>query len=148
MRVPVLRVTSAAANASLFVIYVAEFWPGAGRLVVRGALLAMLLGVLATVNYRGVRGGAAVSNAFIIAKLAPLTLFALASVGYIVLHGTPATNTPGLPGAKGWLDTLLILTFYFGGFEAGLMPMGEARSPRRDARGPAAGGSVPGHVPS
>ncbi|MBS1241536.1 MAG: hydrolase CocE/NonD family protein, partial [Gemmatimonadetes bacterium] len=33
----------------------------------------------------------------------------------------------------GWLNVLLLLMFAYGGFEAALIPMGEAKDPRRDA---------------
>jgi amino acid transporter len=32
-----------------------------------------------------------------------------------------------------WFQAVLVLVFAYGGFEAGLMPMGEAKDPRRDA---------------
>ncbi len=127
-----VRVTSAAANANLFVLYLAEFWPGAKGRVATVLVLTLLLGIFAAVNYRGVRLGAMVSNVFIVAKLVPLAVFAVAGGLFLLLHGAarlPATHV----GSGGWLEALLILTFLFGGFEAGLMPMGEARNPRRDA---------------
>jgi amino acid transporter len=37
------------------------------------------------------------------------------------------------PGAGDWLEVILLLVFAYGGFEAALMPLGEARDPRRDA---------------
>src|SRR5579864_3397059 len=45
------RLTAAAANANLFVIYLAEFWPDAKSTVPRLMVLTLLLGVLTTVNY-------------------------------------------------------------------------------------------------
>src|SRR5207245_11519972 len=35
--------------------------------------------------------------------------------------------------AGGWLEAILVLIFAFGGFEAAMMPMAEAKDPRRDA---------------
>jgi len=76
-----VRLTAAATNANLFVIYLGEFWPAAaGRLAGAGVLLA-LLGPLALVNCRGVGQGARLSAALIVAKLLPLALF----VGWAVL---------------------------------------------------------------
>ena len=59
-----------AANANLFVIYLAEFWPGAkaSRLLI----LTVLVGMLALINMLGVRQGTRISNVFTIAKLLPL----------------------------------------------------------------------------
>ncbi len=127
-----VRVTSASANANLFVLYLAEFWPGARQRVAGVVVLTVLLGMFAAVNYRGVRLGAMVSNVCIVAKLVPLAIFALAGGAFLLLHG--AAHVPAAHiGSGGWLETLLILTFLFGGFEAGLMPMSEARNPKRDA---------------
>src|SRR5438094_9214267 len=51
------RLTAAAANANLFVIYCAEFWAPAKNPVPRVLILTVLLGILAAVNYLGVRHG-------------------------------------------------------------------------------------------
>jgi amino acid transporter len=40
-------------------------------------------------------------------------------------------STPA--GSGDWLKATLVLIFAYGGFEAALMPMGEAKNPRRDA---------------
>jgi amino acid transporter len=39
---------------------------------------------------------------------------------------------PLTPGADSWLKAMLLLLFAYGGYEAALNPMGEARDPRRD----------------
>jgi len=125
-----VRLTSAAANANLFVLYLAEFWPRAEQPVARVAVLFLVLGGLALANYRGVRTGARLNAVFAIAKLLPLGIFIAA--GLVFLHTRAAPIT--MPRATGgWLDALLLLVFAYGGFEAALMPMGEARNPRRDA---------------
>jgi basic amino acid/polyamine antiporter, APA family len=60
----------------------------------------------------------------------PLGIFIVA--GLVFLHARAAPIA--LPaGTGGWLDALLLLVFAYGGFEAALMPMGEAKDPRRDA---------------
>jgi amino acid transporter len=46
--------------------------------------------------------------------------------GRISIGGAAAT-------AGNWLQAVLVLIFAYGGFEAALMPMGEAKEPRRDA---------------
>jgi len=125
-----VRLTSAAANASLFVVYLGELLPTATWPVPRAALLTALIGFLALVNIQGIKAGAGVSNAFTIAKLLPLSVFivsGLALVGGQIRIGSSAAP----PG--NWLQAVLALVFAYGGFEAALMPMGEAREPRRDA---------------
>lgn len=125
-----VRLTAAAANANLFVDYLAEFWPDATGTVARIILLTLLLGGLAAINYRGVRAGAQTSNFFTIAKLLPLTIFIVA--GIILLRGNTADHVAAT-GTGDWSKALLLLMFAYGGFEAALIPLGETKNPRRDA---------------
>ena len=60
-----------AANANLFVIYLAEFWPRAKEPWPRFAVLTLLIGLLALINILGVRQGVRVSNVFTVAKILP-----------------------------------------------------------------------------
>lgn len=120
------RITAAAANANLFVEYLGEFWSGAPRLVV----LVALLGLLAAVNVRGVKSGAQMSNLFVVAKLLPIAVFLGAG---LVLVGQHVEMSVASAPSGAWLAAILALMFAFGGFEAALIPMGEAKDPRRDA---------------
>jgi APA family basic amino acid/polyamine antiporter len=101
-----VRLTAAATNANLFVISLAQFWPGAtGPLQSRMVLGAILL-PLAIVNYRGVGSGLTVSNAFTIAKLVPLGVFVVAGLGVLVSRGLPGAMHPsGAVGLGGWLQS-------------------------------------------
>ena len=74
------QLAAPAANANLFVIYLGEFWPNANRPLPRFLILTVLVGILAFVNYRGVRAGAQVSNVFTVAKLVPLASVIIAGV--------------------------------------------------------------------
>ena len=125
------RLTAPAASANLFVIYLGEFWPAAVRPVPRLLILTVLIGLLAWINLRGVRNGARVSNIFTVAKLVPLFLLALAGVAYLTTgHGHVPASFPA--GGNAWLKACLLLMFSYGGFEGGIIPMAEARNPRRD----------------
>src|SRR3989442_4813938 len=53
----------------------AEFWPRVKEPLPRAAVLTVLVGILAAVNYRGVARGAQFSSAFAVAKLVPLAVF-------------------------------------------------------------------------
>lgn len=125
-----VRLTSAAANANLFVVYLGEFWRGATEPGPRAIILVSLLGLLAAVNVRGVRAGARVSDVLTVAKLLPIVLFAAAGLwfvgGNIHVGGSPAPTGQ-------WLQAVLALVFAFGGFEAAMMPMSEVKDPRKDA---------------
>ncbi len=128
------QVAAPAANANLFVIYLGEFWPHARDPLPRAIILTVLIGVLAFINVRGVRAGTQVSNFFTAAKLVPL--FAVIALGLFVLHAHPAASTSGTPHAittSQWLSAVLLLVFAYGGFETALVPMSEAKAPRRDA---------------
>lgn len=124
------RITGAAANANLFVVYLGQFWPNATDPGVRAAVLLMLVGVFAIVNICGVKAGARVSDAFAVIKLLPIVLFAAAGLWFVGanVHVGPS----GAPGSE-WLQAVLALVFAFGGFETAMMPMGEVKDPRRDA---------------
>jgi amino acid transporter len=125
-----VRVTASAAAANLFAIYLAEFWPQAKDPFARALVLTLFVGVLAAVNYRGVAAGAQFSSVFAVAKLLPLAVFI--GVGlFFVGQARPAESAAATPGA--WLEAVLVLIFAFGGFEAAMMPMAEAKDPRRDA---------------
>jgi amino acid transporter len=131
-----VRLTAAAAAANLFTNYLAEFWPGVQEPITRLSVLAVLIGFVAAVNIRGVKSGAAVSNAFTVAKLAPLILFAITG-GVFLLRAHPAIPGGLSSGAsvpvRNWLEAVLVLMFAYGGFEGAVIPMAEAKDPRRDA---------------
>jgi APA family basic amino acid/polyamine antiporter len=131
-----VRLTAAAAGANLFTNYLAEFWPGVQEPVTRLSVLAALMGFIAAVNIRGVKSGAAASNIFTVAKLAPLILFVIAGAVFL------SRAHPAIPGElqssasipiRNWLEAVLVLMFAYGGFEGAVIPMAEAKDPRRDA---------------
>jgi amino acid transporter len=70
------------------------------------------------------------SSWFAVAKLAPLLLFVLLGLPRI---GQVPTLEPAAVGFSDWMEAVLVLVFAFGGFEAALMPMSEARDPQHDA---------------
>ncbi len=125
-----VRVSAHAAIASLLVTYLGEFAPGVTAPLPRAALLVATLGGLAAINIRGVGGGARVSNLFTAAKLVPL--FAFVAVGLAVTGGRLPMPVGAGGGSAEWTQAVLLLLFAYGGFEAALLPMGEARDPRRD----------------
>jgi basic amino acid/polyamine antiporter, APA family len=125
-----VRLTAAGANANLFVIYLGEFWPEATQPLPRLTILTLIIGWLASVNLLGVRSGARLSSFFAAAKLAPLLLFILIGLPRI---GQTQTLEPAAVGFSDWMEAVLVLVFAFGGFEAALIPLSEARDPQRDA---------------
>jgi APA family basic amino acid/polyamine antiporter len=121
-----------AANANLFVIYLAEFWPAAKEPWPRFAILTLLVGLLALINARGARQGTAVSNVFTVAKILPLLMVVLAGAAVTIIHPAPWGAAGPMP-ASAWMKAMVLLIFAYGGFESALAPMSEAKNPGRDA---------------
>ena len=96
---------------------------------VRDIILTLLIGLLALVNYRGVRGGTQLSNVFTLAKLLPLGVVIVAGVYHVATHHAIAANSWSA-GSGAWLKAMLLLVFAYGGFETALTPMSEAKDPR------------------
>jgi len=121
-----------AANANLFVIYLAEFWPAAKHFWLRVLILTLLIWGLAFINILGAKQGTAVSNVFTIAKILPLLMVVLAGAMFTIVRPAPLGVTEPATSTV-WLQAMVLLVFYYGGFESALAPMSEARNPRRDS---------------
>jgi basic amino acid/polyamine antiporter, APA family len=128
-----VRLASAAANVNLFIIYLAEFWMHARAPVARVIVLTALIAVLTAINYVGVNAGTQLSNVFTVAKLLPLLVFIVLGCAYLLAHHPPVHVGFASTGSGSWLDAMVLMVFAYGGFEGALLPMGEARDPRRDA---------------
>ncbi|HWW32170.1 MAG TPA: APC family permease, partial [Steroidobacteraceae bacterium] len=125
------RLTACAAAVNLLVISLGEFWAGAGDPVPRFVVVSLFVGTLGLTNYRGVAAGTLVSNVSVVAKLVPLVLVCAVGLAYLTSHPVLAPAAAG--GIDAWLKAVLLLIFAYGGYEAALFPMGEARDPRHDA---------------
>ena len=126
------QLAAPAANANLFVTYLGEFWPQATNPAPRFVILSLLVGILAAVNYRGVRAGTEVSNLFTIGKLLPLGVVIATGIFYLFSGHARVPATSPIAGTSVWLKAMLLLVFAYGGFETALTPMSEAKDPRRD----------------
>ena len=130
-----LKIAVAAAGADLFADYLVELWPAAQEPAIRLAVLTLLIGFLAALNVYGVKAGASANNFFTVAKLAPLIFFAVAGGVFVLVHRSSvpaATPRAGSFPMRNWFEAAIILTFPFGGFEGAVIPMAEAKNPRRD----------------
>lgn len=125
------RLTACAAAVNLLVISLGEFWAGAADPVPRFVVVSLFVGTLGLANYRGVAAGTLVSNVSVVAKLVPLVLVCAVGLAYLTSHPVLAPAAAG--GLDAWLKAVLLLIFAYGGYEAALFPMGEARDPRHDA---------------
>jgi APA family basic amino acid/polyamine antiporter len=127
-----VRLTACAANANLFVTYLGQFWAPATEAISKRIILSLLIGILAFINFFGVRSGTRASNAFTAAKLGALGLVCVAGALYLMAahHVIPPAGTVA-NGAQ-WPSAMVLLIFAYGGFEAALVSAGEAKDPRRD----------------
>jgi APA family basic amino acid/polyamine antiporter len=128
------RIAAASGTANLFTTYLGQVFPRATQSWYRAAILAALIGVLAVVNYVGVRSGTRVSDVFTMTKVGLLGIFVFAGLWWLAAHG--AVQPVALAhrvSANDWLEAVLVLVYAYGGFEAVLLATGEMRDPRRDA---------------
>ena len=127
------RIAAPAAAANLFCTYAAQFFPVLGTRTGELAVLVVLIGQLAVVNYLGVKTGEQVSNFFTVVKVGFLLLFVIA--GLIALIVRPEIRV-GLvwpaASARSWFDAMLLLVYAYGGFEGALSVGGESTNPKRD----------------
>jgi len=127
-----VRLASCAANANLFVIYLGQFWPAASHKIPSLVILTLLIGILAAINFWGVRTGTHVSNFFTAAKLSALGLVAVAGALFLIVTHRAVPQAVVAAGANDWARAMVLLIFAYGGFEAALISAGEAKDPRRD----------------
>ena len=128
-----VRAITAAVQANLFSTYLAEFWPWAGTRLGGIAATTLFIGLLAAANIRSVVSGARLSNGFALVKITPLLLFGALGLAWIAGGRSVPAPLPSDPSFSGWLQVLLLLMFAYGGFESAVIPLGEAKDPRRDA---------------
>jgi APA family basic amino acid/polyamine antiporter len=128
-----VRAITAAVQANVFSTYLAGFWPWAGTRLGGIAATTLFIGLLAGVNIRSVMSGARVSNGFALVKVTPLLVFGLIGLSWIAGGRAVPPPIPSDPSLSSWLEVLLLLMFAYGGFESAVIPLSEARNPRRDA---------------
>jgi amino acid transporter len=122
------RALSAAANLNVFVLYFAQLVPAAGAGIGRVAVMVAIVGIVTAINVIGVRQATWTIDLFTLAKLSPLLL--------LIVLGLPRLSAEVLAtqavARTDWPQAILLLVYAYGGFEAALIPAGEARDPERD----------------
>jgi len=127
------RIAASSAGANLFISYLSEFRPEVAEPIPRAAIVSVLVVLLAAVNYRGVHGGARLSDLFTIAKLGIIGAFVCG--GLVALATTPDVRvTPSeVAGTTAdWFEAMILMVYAYGGFDAALVAAGETRNPRED----------------
>jgi basic amino acid/polyamine antiporter, APA family len=124
----VARATALAANANVFVTYLAAFVPPLASGIGRALTIAVLCGLLTLSNIVGVRRAIRLLDALTLLKAAPLILMAIA--GLVVAGGQLEMPEALPPLGEVELAALLVL-YAFVGFENSTVPAGETADPRR-----------------
>ena len=122
------RVTSLAANLNVFADYLSRIVFGVSDSTVRALVMTSLTALVTAINVVGVRQATWTIDAFTLAKLLPLALLAL--FGFTQIQGE-ALASQAVADPR-WAEAVLLLMFAYGGFEAPLIPAGEAKNPRGD----------------
>jgi len=131
----VVAVFACAAVASALAGSAAVFWPALAQPVPRAILLVIVLGAVAAVNVRGVRGGARLVELMAVVKLLPLFLFVIA--GAVAARAVASPASPAAPSAGGALGrTVVVLVFAFAGVRARWCRAGKCATPRARFRAP------------
>lgn len=123
-----IRVTALAANLNVLVEYLSQVLPAVGTPVGRAATMTTVMAVITVINLVGVRQATWTVDLFTVAKLLPL--LALVAIG--LFHARAEVMRTQAVADPDWTQAILLLMFAYGGFEAPLIPAGEARNPRRD----------------
>jgi amino acid transporter len=127
------RITAVSAVANLFVTYLSEFVPQVTAPFARAGVLALLIGFLAVVNYRGVTGGNQLSNFFTFTKVSLLAFFIVAGLASLAWHpGLRVIPAATHPTSSDWFEALLLMMYSYAGFDAALIVTGETRNARKD----------------
>jgi amino acid transporter len=127
------RIAAVSAVANLFIIYLAEFFPEVTKPFARAAVLVVLIGFLAAVNYRGVAGGNQLSNVFTVTKVSLLAFFVLAGLAALMFRpGIRVNPAPIDASSSAWFEAVLLMMYSYAGFDAALIASGETRNARKD----------------
>jgi APA family basic amino acid/polyamine antiporter len=98
------------------------------QVAVKGLFVAFLV----TTNIVGVKTAGKTNDVLTVVKLAPLVLFAVIGILYVMLYPTAAAGnyTPFLQGDLGNFGITLVLVFWaYAGFEISTIPAGEIKDP-------------------
>jgi amino acid transporter len=125
----IVRVTTFAANCNLLLAYLGFFVPTANEGITRIILISLVVTVLTTVNFLGVKESVVLTNVFTIGKIVPLLIFAFVGVFFI----QPENFVFGsVPTYGKFSEAVLLLIYAYVGFEAAVIPAGETKEPQKN----------------
>lgn len=124
-------IAAAAAQANLFVDYLAGFSPTFGSGLPRALVMTALIGIPLVANVVGARAGKSLSSLLVIAKLLPLALLIVVGLWHTGSSAAaPTVLARSEHGAGAWFGAMLLGVFSFGGFEDALAATGDVKKPR------------------
>ena len=125
----IVRIATFAANCNAFLIYLGFFVPGIADGWPRIVIICIIVGAITAVNFFGVRESAIATNIFTVGKIVPLVAFAAVGLFFI----QPANFIFGEAPAVGkFSEAVLLLIYAYVGFEAVVIPAGEAKDPKKN----------------
>ncbi len=122
------RVTAFAALCNLFVGYLGYFAPASSLGLGRACVITTVVFLLTLANIVGVRSAAAVTNVLTVGKLIPLLLFVAVGLFFVNPQNFSLAERPTHASVS---TAMLLMVFAYSGFEAAVVPTGEARDPTR-----------------
>lgn len=124
----IVRVATFAANCNAMLIYLGFFFDGVNSGPIRVAIISVVVIGMTTLNVIGVRQSAVATNIFTVGKIVPLLIFAAIGIFFI----QPANfNFESAPSTVDFSAAVLLLIYAFVGFEAAVIPAGEAKNPEK-----------------
>jgi basic amino acid/polyamine antiporter, APA family len=123
----IVRITTFAANCNLLLAYLTFFFPNAKEGAMRIILISIIVAILTTVNYLGVRQSTILTNIFTVGKLVPLLIFVTIGLFFIQPSNFTFAVTPDYTTFS---SAILLLIYAFVGFEAAVIPGGEIKNPQ------------------
>ncbi len=125
----IVRITTFAANCNLLLAYLGFFVPGANEGILRIALISLVVIVITTVNFLGVKESVILTNIFTVGKIVPLLIFCAVGLFFI----QPANFTFNItPDYTSFSSAVLLLIYAYVGFEAAVIPAGEIKDPQKN----------------
>jgi amino acid transporter len=124
----IAKVTTLAANATVFASYTVGLFPAADTALVKAVVATLLLAALGVANWLGLKGAIRILEWSSVMKAAPLLLFAVAGL-WLFRDRIPA---PGpLPALSTLEASALVVLYAFVGFENAMVAAGETQDARR-----------------
>ena len=124
----IVRIAVFAATCNAFLIYLSLFLPGVNDGWPRIAMICLIVAVITTINFLGIRQSAITTNIFTVGKLIPLLTFVMIGAFFV----QPANFIFGdAPTTGKFSQAVLLLIYTFGGFETAVIPAGESKNPKK-----------------